>query len=200
MIRLPRLPQIQCDWWRLQVYWQQAMEAIEQAFAEVSLIISDAAASNATIAALTARVDNLNTDDVAEAANLYFTDARAQASLTGGTGIDYAAGTIAVDLPYLDARYIGKLAIRTVTADPVIADGDCTLLCDATAASIVANLPAASASVERVLTFKKIDGTANTVTLDANGAEAIDGSATIVISGVNDSYTIQSDGLAWWVI
>ena len=49
----------------------------------------------------------LDTDDVAEGStNLYYTDARAQASITGGTGISNTSGTIAVDFSEFDTDSI----------------------------------------------------------------------------------------------
>ena len=44
-----------------------------------------------------------DTDDVAEGSlNLYYTDARAQASITGGTGITNTAGTLSIDFTEFD--------------------------------------------------------------------------------------------------
>jgi hypothetical protein len=49
----------------------------------------------------------LDTDDVAEGStNLYYTDARAQASITGGTGISNTSGTIAIDFTEFDTDSI----------------------------------------------------------------------------------------------
>lgn len=75
----------------------------------------------------------------------------------------------------------GARGVTTITnADSpyTLQDGDGILLCDTTAGAITVNLPATADHVGRVLTIKKTDVAANAVTLDGNGAETIDGSAT----------------------
>ena len=49
------------------------------------------------------------------------------------------------------------------------------------------------------LAIKKIDSSANTVTIDAAGANTIDGVATKVISTQYDKLTIQWDGTNWHI-
>jgi hypothetical protein len=91
--------------------------------------------------------------------------------------------------------------IRTVTTTPIAAlTTDKTILTDATAASITINLPAASSAVAQIITVKKIDASANTVTIDPNGAEVIDGATTKIISAQWSSLTFQCNGTAWFVI
>lgn len=75
----------------------------------------------------------------------------------------------------------GARGVTTITnADSpyTLQDGDGILLCDTTAGAITVNLPATASHVGRVLTIKKTSGGVNAVTLDGNGAETIDGSAT----------------------
>jgi hypothetical protein len=71
---------------------------------------------------------------------------------------------------------------------------------DATSGSITANLPSAASSTGLVVIIKKIDSTANTVTIDPAGAELIEFGSTLVLSSQGDSYQIQSDGTAWYVL
>ena len=47
---------------------------------------------------------------------------------------------------------------------------------------------------------KKIDATANTVTIDANGAQTIDGMLTAVLIGQWDVITLVSDGANWMTV
>lgn len=57
-------------------------------------------------------------------------------------------------------------------------------LCDATTAggAVTVNLPAISGATSKVFTIKKFDSGADTVTIDGNSSETIDGAATYVIS------------------
>lgn len=106
------------------------------------------------------------------------------------------------DLRYVSIRSSLALSIRTATttaaAIPSLTDG--TLLCNATGAAIVVALPAAASSAGRMLNIKKIDASANTVTIDPNGAELVDGAATLALTAQYQSTKIQCDGTAWWVL
>jgi len=77
---------------------------------------------------------------------------------------------------------------------------DCTILADATAGAITVNLPAAANNTGRVITVKKIDSSANEVTIDPNGAETLDGATTQSIGVQYTAYTMQCDGSNWFLI
>lgn len=63
------------------------------------------------------------------------------------------------------------------------------------------DLPPAADHPNRSVTFKKVDAAAAAYTINPDGAELIDGAATLVGStSQNTSRTIVSDGSAWWVI
>ena len=71
---------------------------------------------------------------------------------------------------------------------------------DATlAASIITLLSAANRTGQQII-IKKIDVSANTVTIDPSGAETIDGAATNVLSSQYDSITLVSDGTNWIIV
>lgn len=151
------------------------------------------------------------TDDVVEGLNKYFTITRARASVAGSSTVTYTEatgvfsltnGNVTTALGYTPAQAGAglTLGIRTITATPTLVASDHTLLCNAFAAAIPVSLPAASTLQGRVLVFKKIDASANTVTITPNGTDTIDGAASVVISGQYDGYTIQSSGTGWWVL
>jgi hypothetical protein len=71
---------------------------------------------------------------------------------------------------------------------------------DATAAAVVANLPTAVGCKGRHLTIKKVDASANAVTLDGSGSETIDGAATLATTTQWGAFTIASDGANWLVV
>src|SRR4051812_49353654 len=78
----------------------------------------------------------------------------------------------------------GALVLQRVAKSAAFtADANGTLYaCDATAAAFAATLPPAASVAGRVYWFKKVDASANAVTVTANGAETIDGSNTKALS------------------
>jgi hypothetical protein len=93
-----------------------------------------------------------------------------------------------------------KLAVATPTTNYAAAVTDDVLLCNATGGAITITLPAAASSANKVLWVKKTDSSGYAVVLDGNGAETIDGAATLSISTQYQSYTVACDGVAWYVI
>ena len=109
-----------------------------------------------------------------------------------GTLTDNAQGT-----------YFGdscKPLVRTITAATATTNYQRVNLCNAASNNIVITLQAASNQRGIVYNFKKTDATANTITLDANGTETIDGQLTQVIPSQWDNLTIVSDGSNWFII
>lgn len=99
------------------------------------------------------------------------------------------------------AFYTGK---RKALIDTISSTGSATaaqeyLMIDCTSGSVTMNLPAATASEGVVLTFKKVDVSANTVIIDGNASETIDGATTKVLSAQYASTTIVCDGSAWYI-
>lgn len=74
-----------------------------------------------------------------------------------------------------------------------------TVLADASSNAVTLNLPAAAGVAGRVYTVKAED-VSNAVTLDGDGAETIDGSATLVLGAADQFVTVQSNGTGWVVI
>jgi hypothetical protein len=73
-------------------------------------------------------------------------------------------------------------------------------LADATAGAITIDLPPAADMAGKTVDIKKIDSSINSVTLDGDGAETIDGSLTQVLTAQYDEITVLSDGTAWYII
>jgi hypothetical protein len=91
-------------------------------------------------------------------------------------------------------------SITSVSATTTLDATHYTVKVDASGAARTINLPAAGSSQRRVYIIKKIDSSANTVTIDANSTETIDGALTKVINTQWAGYQIQSDGTNWMVI
>lgn len=94
--------------------------------------------------------------------------------------------------------------IATIESDTTLNDTHYTVLVDASDDDVVVALPAAASAfadgMGRVYNIKKVDASANTVTVDGNAAETIDGEAAQVLSDQYQSMTIQSNGSSWSVL
>ena len=90
---------------------------------------------------------------------------------------------------------VSKTGAYTATQD------DYMLLCDATAAAFAITLPsAATVKAGKEYVVKKTDSSVNAITVDPDGTETIDGSATYTISLQNDWIAFISDGTNWRVV
>ena len=68
--------------------------------------------------------------------------------------------------------------------------------CDATAGAFALTIPLAANIDGRVLIIKKIDSTANAITVTRAGSDLIDGATTKLLSSQYDSISIVSDDVA----
>lgn len=106
-----------------------------------------------------------------------------------------------------EAQLIALLAlqpgVRNTTAvnmDYTAVGTDDVILVDASGGPVVISLPAVAAETGKVYDIKKVDSSANTVTLDPDGAETIDEVSSKVITVQYESFTIVNDGTEWWLI
>jgi len=78
---------------------------------------------------------------------------------------------------------------------------DKTILADASLASFTVTLPAAAiVDLGKTYTIKRTNAGANTIIIDGNGSETIDGIASIRLNQRYDYLQLQSDGTNWLVI
>ena len=97
------------------------------------------------------------------------------------------------------------LAIETVTGNTTLDTTHSTVLVNASG-NVTITLPTAASAynstdgIGRIYEIKKIDADADTVTIDGNGSETIDGGTTAVLNVQYESITIQSDGNNWHII
>lgn len=112
--------------------------------------------------------------------------------------INSAGSAVAVKIssngigPYLSTS--SKTANYTATAN------DDVLLCDASSASFTITLPAASSLPGKTYHVKKTDSSVNTITLDGNASETIDGLLTQVIATQYQTISIVNNGSNWSII
>lgn len=94
----------------------------------------------------------------------------------------------------------GRIFVTTtVTANTTLNRTHEVVLCNATSGAITITLPPAATDT-RGYFIKKIDSSANAVTIDGDGAETIEGETTLVVSLQYDCPQLVSDGTEWWVI
>ena len=98
----------------------------------------------------------------------------------------------------------GSFATRsdTYTADITVGQTNSVIRIDASGGNRTVTFPTASGCTGRIYIVKKIDSSSNTVSIAANGTEAIDGltSTPKVIAAQNASFTFQSNGTSWDII
>ena len=92
-----------------------------------------------------------------------------------------------------------KYAVANKTANYTASSADHVLICDPTSGSFTITLPAAAAAGSGMILIVKNIAGSNTVTLDANASETIDG-ATTAVAYYGASYTIICDGVAWFIL
>jgi len=83
-------------------------------------------------------------------------------------------------------------ASRLVTASTTIVDSDALLLVSTGGGAVTVTLPPAGLNLGRRFTVKKMDASANNITLDGNGGETIDGAATLVWNTQWTAYTVEA--------
>lgn len=94
-----------------------------------------------------------------------------------------------------------KLSGTTVakSANYTLTNTDWMVLGNATGASFTLTLPAVASSTGRRYRIKKTDSSANTVTVQGNAAETIDGANTAVLSRQYESIDLVCDGSTWHI-
>jgi hypothetical protein len=110
--------------------------------------------------------------------------------------VDYWNGTAMADLKVPAIDVVTSSAAKS--ADYTVLDDDSDLFLVTTAdTDRTITLPTASANTGRVVVVKKVDDGTGTVTVDGEGAETIDGAATIVINAQYGSATLYCNGTSW---
>lgn len=105
------------------------------------------------------------------------------------------------DALLLERVLAGQVVYRpmAVAASQTVPQSATHLLVDTTTGSVTLTLPPVNVMQGRVLVVKKLVA-ANTVTLDGNGSETIDGAATLAWTTQYQVQRVLSDGTQWWTI
>ena len=111
---------------------------------------------------------------------------------------DYGIGTT----PNSRLHVAGPIAtaFATKTAAYTLTATDSVIAADATAAPFTLALPTAVGIAGRQYTVKRVNAGVNAVTVDANGAQTIDGALTYVLTAQHQVVRLVSDGVGWLVV
>lgn len=96
-----------------------------------------------------------------------------------------------------DREWTATAQPRDVSSSANVNPLDDVILVDCSASAVTMVLETAVGCDGRQHTFKKIDATANAFTLDGNGSETIDGTASLRYIVQNYTVTVKSDGVNW---
>jgi hypothetical protein len=99
----------------------------------------------------------------------------------------------------LAAGAVARCAVTTVTGSHNATGANDVLLADSSGGNVTVNLPAAASHTGRILHIKKTSAS-NTVTVDANSTETIDGALTQVLTEQYHCLSIVSNGTEWSII
>jgi hypothetical protein len=95
----------------------------------------------------------------------------------------------------------GQYPAATKTADYTLATDDYIIFADPSAtSSFTLTLPSAVANIGRVYFIGKVDNSANTVTIDGNGGDLIDGATTRVLTGQYEWALLACNGTGWYTM
>jgi hypothetical protein len=113
-------------------------------------------------------------------------------------GVGLAAPTSSFDM----SASVASGAITTVTGNTTLNTTHHTVLVDATSGNITITLPSVSSITRREYIIKKIDASTNTVTVDANSTQVIDGALTQVLRTQWQGIQIKNTGTsgAWYIL
>ena len=93
-----------------------------------------------------------------------------------------------------------QVAVTTVTGAYVVTAADYSILGDATGGALSVTLPPSASSDRRVLQVKKIDASANAVTVDGYESELVEDAATQALTLQGENLMLVCDGTQWRVL
>ena len=161
--------------------------------------------TSVTLGGTTTTVGNLTVQNVtiSSVATTFPNSFLANSSATlGNTAVTLGSTVTSVGNLTVNNETVNGLtaAIATKTGNYSLTSVDCTVLGNAATGNISITLPTAVGAAGRFYTVKKVDSTANTVTVATTSAQTIDGQASKVLSIQYDGIQVQSDNANWVVI
>ena len=118
--------------------------------------------------------------------------------------VDGSANKVGVNNPTpgsgLDVNSSFATAIVSKQQDYTLTATDHTVLVNCSGGNVTITLPTAVGCAGRMYIIKRTDASANSVNIDANGSEQIDGSTSLVGVAARGSMVLQSDNAGWWKV
>lgn len=114
------------------------------------------------------------------------------------TWIRKAAERINYLIRQMPTYALRKTNTRQIAAAHIVEASDQFLAVNAAAAAVTISLPPVEAG--RMLWVKKVDASANDVTIDADGTDTIDGAGSLVIDTQYDAFTLLGTEQGWWIV
>lgn len=118
--------------------------------------------------------------------------------LTTNKGV--ANGYAPLDESSLIPREHLKLRMTTISSNTQLSLSYHIYLCNASSNAIIISLPTSATVTGQCFVIKKIDDTTNSVTIQANGTETIDGQSSIALTSQWSFVRIASTGQGWIII
>lgn len=118
----------------------------------------------------------------------------------GGTSIEWWMPDFSPAIKWLPGMPTGAPSEKKVTSSTyTVTQYDKVLLADATSNDVTINLPAAAdRDVRDPVIVVRVDSGGNTVTIDGDGSETINGAATKVLTTQYQAVHLRSSGFAWY--
>jgi len=100
----------------------------------------------------------------------------------------------------IDINNYGYVSVITKSLDSTLLLTENVILSNASGGDLTITLPSAASSNGKLYNIKKIDASANNVVITADGADLIDGTATLTTNIQYQSFTLTCDGSGWYII
>jgi hypothetical protein len=94
----------------------------------------------------------------------------------------------------------GTFTTGTQTTNYTVTSTDTVVFADATGGNVTITLPAASGVTGYRFYVKRIDGSANTVTIARSGSDTIDGMTSFTLDLQYTAFGVVSNGSAWYIL
>lgn len=109
---------------------------------------------------------------------------------------------IGTNIPNSTFKIDGSFAqeVRLVSTTPITAGDETVILADPTSASIIVNLPTAVGIAGRRYSISKVVASANSVTIEPDGSETLNGNPNNIMSSTFEGRNIVSDGSNWIIL
>lgn len=113
----------------------------------------------------------------------------------------FVNGTAETDVQaaYASEGAFEPMPIKTVTSNYTATVSDEMIMVDATSGAVTITLAAASGLAGKDYTIKKVDASGNSVIIDPNASESVDGATTKTISSQYTSVSIRCDSANWYI-